>query len=229
MISLWIALTAFGCDGKDIDTEELWDVSRKVTYQSVAALGPHHTEAATVHERGGQRPRKRTEVLDIRWGDWDNFQVRRSRDGKITAETRVIQGVAMTRTGQSGFKGARDAELHRNELGQTWNSFGLALSPFQWRLEASYVEDLVVEGRPARRYQLGLAEPLEGQKRGGNVPRELSGYVVLDGATGVRLLAEVEGTWLEQGQEDRIWTTRYRLTRSGFGIPPHLPMPQDLR
>jgi len=229
VIGLSIALTVAGCGGPTAETEDLWDVSQKLTYRSVAAVGPHHTEATATHERGGERPRSRTEVLDIRWGDWDNFQVRRSRDGQLTSETRVIQGVAMTRTGRAGFKQARDAELYRVELGQTWNSFGLALAPFQWRLAASFREEVVVEGRPAHRYRLHLEELAEGETQKGNVPTALSGYVVLDGATGVRLLAEVEGTWLEQGREDRIWTTRYRLTRSGFGVPPDLLRPRDLR
>ena len=229
MIGLWIALTAVGCGEPVAEKEDLWDVSQKLTYRSVASLGPHHAEATASHERAGDRPRMKTEVLDIRWGDWDNFQVRRSRDGQLTAETRVIQGVAMTRTGRAGFKQAKDAELYRVELGQTWNSFGLALAPFQWRLAARFEDEVVVEGRPARRYQVHLEELAEGDPQKGNVPTALSGYVVLDGATGVRLLAEVEGTWLEQGRADRIWTTRYRLTRSGFGVPPNLLMPQDLR
>jgi len=211
-----------------VDRQALWDVSFKLTYASVASIGPHHTEATAVHERGGDRPRKRTEVFDVRWGDWDNFQVKRSRDGKLLMEHRVVQGLPFGRSGRSDFRASSDAELFRVELSQTWNSFGLALEPFQWQLGAEPDGETVVEGRPASRYRLHLEPLAEGERQRGHVPVSLQGVVVLDAATGVRLLAQVEGTYLEQGREDRVWTTRYRLTRSGFGIPPDLLKPEVL-
>ncbi len=223
MISL---LLMSACSSASVDTEALWDVSFQLTYASVASIGPHHAEATAVHERGGDRPRKRIEVFDVRWGDWDNFQVRRSRDGKLLVEHRVVQGLAFGRSGRSGFRASSDAELFRVELSQTWNSFGLALEPFQWQLGAVYEGETVVEGRPAHRYDLTLAPLPEGQEPRGHLPTHLGGFVVLDAATGVRLLADVEGRYLEQGREGREWTTRYHLTRSGFGIPPDLLMPQ---
>jgi hypothetical protein len=207
----------------------LWDVSFQLNYASIASIGPHHTEATAVRERGGDRPRKRTEVFDVRWGDWDNFQVKRSRDGKLLMEHRVIQGVPFGRSGRSDFRRSSDAELFRVELSQTWNSFGLALEPFQWQIGADSDGEAVIEGRPGLRYALKLVEIAESERRQGHVPISLVGTVILDAATGVRLFAEVEGHYLEQGREDREWTTRYRLTRSGFGVPPNLLMPQDVR
>ena len=214
------------CDGPSVDDRALWDVSFQLTYASVASIGPHHVEATAVHERGGDRPRKRTEVFDVRWGNWDNFQVRRSRDGKLLMEHRVIQGMPFGRSGRSDFRPSSDAELFRVELSQTWNSFGLALEPFQWQLDADPDGETVVEGRPARRYTLKLRPLGEGERDRGHVPVSLEGTVVLDAATGVRLLVEAEGRYLEQGREDREWTTRYRLIRSGFGVPPDLLKPE---
>jgi hypothetical protein len=214
------------CGGPSVDDRALWDVSFKLTYASVASIGPHHTEATAVHERSGERPRKRTEVFDVRWGDWDNFQVKRSRDGKLLMEHRVIQGMPFGRSGRSGFRPSSDAELFRVELSQTWNALGLALEPFQWQLDAEPDGDAVIEGRPARRYALKLRPLSEGERLRSHVPVSLEGTVVLDAATGVRLFAEAEGRYLEQGREDREWTTRVRLIRSGFGIPPDLLKPE---
>lgn len=224
-----LLLLAFACSGGPTSGKQaLWDVSQQLTYASVASIGPHHTEATAVHERSGDRPRKTTEVFDVRWGDWDNFQIRRSRNGKLLMEHRVIQGVPYGRSGRSDFHESSDAELFRVELSQTWNSFGLALEPFQWQMSAEPDGDAIVEGRPARRYVLSLAELPEGTPQRGHVPVSLEGTIVLDAATGVRLIAEVEGRYLEQGRADREWTTRYRLTRSGFGIPPDLLKPQGV-
>ncbi len=224
-----VVLIVGACGGHSVEPQALWDVSLELTYASVASIGPHHTEATAVYERGGERPRKRTEVLDVRWGDWDNYQVRRSRDGKLLMEHRIIQGKAYGRSGRSGFRSSSDAELFRMELAQTWNSFALVLGPFQWRLSAEEDGEAIIEGREGTRYTLGLTELEEGAVSRGHVPVSLEGIVVLDAATGVRLFAEVEGQYLEQGREDRVWTTRYRMVRSGFGVPPDLLKPDRIR
>ena len=87
----------------------------------------------------------------------------------------------------------------------------------------------VVEGRPATRYSLSLAEPAEGEEARprADVPLSLAGEVVLDEATATRLSAEVEGRYLAGGEDER--SVKLKLMRSGFGQPPAIETPTDAR
>lgn len=207
--------------------DELAGASTQVTLESAARLGPHRLEATIVNVEGSRETR---ETLELLWGDWDNFQARRLRDGRQRAEVRVIQRVAYARAGQGRFTRHEDAELYRTELGYSWNVWDQALGPFVgrivWEVED---DDAVVEGRPATRYSLSLAEPAEGEEARprADVPLSLSGEVVLDEATATRLSVEVEGRYLAGGEDER--GVKLKLMRSGLGQPPAIETPADAR
>ncbi|MCB9760439.1 MAG: hypothetical protein H6739_11425 [Alphaproteobacteria bacterium] len=222
------ALTLCGCDRGPSPEALLIEGSRTVTMDSAAMLGPHRYEATTVRQWADET-RGSSETFELDWGDWDHFATRRLRDGRLRAELRVIDGVAYVRQGDR-FTRYDDAELHRGELRSTWSTWEQAMAPFAARLQLTEPEDAVVEGRPATRYRVSLAEgdAPDGDQR----PLSLSGTVTLDQATAVRLLAEIEGRYEEPGgrrSPPREREVRFSMTRSGFGTPPTLETPKHPR
>ncbi|MEE2751925.1 MAG: hypothetical protein VX519_10880 [Myxococcota bacterium] len=105
---LW--LTA--CRGEpEPETDEFLLASEAVTFDTVTQLGPHRMESVLRWERGERRGGASTETLELLWGDWDNFQVRRIRDSRLASEVRVVRGVAYSRSGNGRFRRAEEAEL----------------------------------------------------------------------------------------------------------------------
>lgn len=221
-----LLLFASACHRGPSAAEQLAEASRRVSFGTLAQLGPHRL-AATVTRGEPEGADVDTETLELDWGDLDNFQVRRVRNGRVRSELRVLRGEAWVRVGTSPFNHYDDAELYRVELASTWNVFDTALSPFQGRIQLLDGQETVVEGRPAMRYTVALA-PGEAPARG-HVPQSLSGEVVLDQATAMRLVARVEGSYLESGRADRLRTIQVELTRSQLGLLPPIEAPQRER
>lgn len=223
-----ILLFAASCNRGPSAAEALAAASRRVSFGTLAQLGPHRMQATVTRSEPGSADLD-TETLELDWGDLDNFQVRRVRNGRVRSELRVLRGEAWVRVGSSPFNHYDDAELYRVELASTWNMFDQALSPFEGRIQLLDGQETVVEGRPAMRYTVALApEDAEPPKRG-HRPQSLSGEVVLDQATALRLTAKVEGTYLENGRADRSRQVRLELTRSEIGLLPAIEAPQRER
>jgi hypothetical protein len=197
--------------------------AKEVSFESVTGLGPHRMVSTLTWDRGAARGGKTTETLELVWGDWDHFQVRRLRDDRLATEVRVVRGVAYTRAGKGRFRQARDAELYRVQLAGTWSYWERALEPFRGA-HLSVMDGVVeVESRPARRFLLSLVSKAAPPRA--HRPQSLTGSFLLDEATAVRLRAELEGVYLESGNEERPVIIRLVLARSDFGVFPDLSPP----
>jgi len=219
------------CGGEPgVEVDAFLEASESVTFDTVTELGPHRLESVLSWERGVRRGGVSTETLELLWGDWDNFQVRRIRDGRMASEVRVVRGVAYSRSGSGRFRKANDAELYRVQLAGTWSYWERALEPFMGRVEAVRGEDAVVEGRAAYRYSIGLG-PLvpEMERRRAHIPQALEGALVLDSALALRLSAELQGTYWESGDEERPVDVRLTVQRSDLGGFPDLKVPSNPR
>jgi len=226
---LSVLLVVVACGGKKSDEPDpLLVASESVTFESVAQLGPHRFESVLSWDRGEGRGGRTNEVMELLWGDWDNFQVRRLRDDRLAAEVRVVQGVAYTRSGKGRFREARDSELYRVQLAGTWSYWDRALEPFRGRLRSNYDQKEQVEGREARRFVIALTHPEE-EPRTAHLPQSLVGQVLVDESTAVRLKAQVEGTYLESGDPDRPVIVSLKLHRADFGAFPDLAPPTRSR
>lgn len=223
-----ILLFATACNRGPSAAEALAAASRRVSFGTLEQLGPHRMQATVSRSDAGSAELD-TETLELDWGDLDNFQVRRIRNGRVRSELRVLRGEAWVRVGTSPFNHYDDAELYRVELASTWNIFDQALSPFEGRVQLLDGQEAVVEGRPAMRYTVALAPEVPDAAKRGHTPRALSGAVVLDQATAMRLSAQVEGSYLENGRADRVREVRLELARSELGLLPAIEAPQRER
>ena len=206
------------------EEERLATVSHQVNWESVTRLGPHRMElSATLDRASGSR----TEGFSVLWGSWDDFEVTRSRDGRTTQDLRIISGVAWTSNDGHSFNPQRDAEIYRAELSTTWNDWDRHLEPFLGGLVLESDREAVVEGRPAERYLISLDPEWKPAGRRADVPTSLSGHVTLDSATGVRLLGQVEGHYLERGETDKPATLTVNLLRTEIGTVPTIPIPEE--
>lgn len=225
----FLILTLFGaaCERGPAPEELLVTASRRVTLGTLASIGPHRG-VTTITRRYVDAPTSASETMELRWGDWDNLQLTRARDGKLRSELRIIEGVAWLAQGAGRFSRRSDAEMFRVELRTTWSGWEQALAPFAGRVILEAPRDAVVEGRPATTYDLRMGSA-EGAAKKGTEPIELSGTVTLDQATAIRLLAQVEGRYRELGRVSRERVVELEITRGEFGSPPALETPQERR
>ncbi|MEE2751926.1 MAG: hypothetical protein VX519_10885 [Myxococcota bacterium] len=115
-------------------------------------------------------------------------------------------------------------------MAATWSDGERALEPYLGRVEAARSADAVVEGRGARRYEITLGqEDPEFVGRRTHIPRALSGSLLLDSALALRLSAQLQGTYLESGDEDRPVDVRLTVQRSDLGGFPDLKVPSNPR
>lgn len=225
-MSLVLLLTACtGCTGAGFErgpteAERLAELSMQVTLESVHRMGPHvYTTETHTTELGA------TDVdhMELVWADWDNFRDSRWRNDGRPKRVILVGGVAYTGTKGKPHTRWDDAQAHRNQLASTWNRFEDALSPFLASMELVPADDdLVVEGRPAASYTIQLTEtPVAAGKW---EPTALSGTVVLDTATAVRLSADVTGTLSrpDKGQERVVHLI---LSRTDIGVVPQIKKP----
>lgn len=233
-----------GCTGAE--TPDLAAAASKAQFESATDLGPHRLSAVIERSeslRGGT-PLRRQEGVEIRWESWDAFETRRLVNGEQVSCLRVVDGHAWSQRRDGTWVQRGDPEPARQELRLVWNNWEQALEPFDDRVDLTKSSSEVVEGRRAQRYLVSLADPEpadqridRGKQRGkrkakgkrrrrGNADqrtfRALSGDVVIDETTAVRLLAKVRGEW-----QDGIRThaVALDLTRSGFGLPQALTAP----
>ncbi|MCB9743802.1 MAG: hypothetical protein H6741_06565 [Alphaproteobacteria bacterium] len=221
-----IAVSA-GCERGPTEEELQIGASRQVTVDTLASIGPHQS-VSTIRRRYADSEDVTLESFELAWGDWDHYQARRLKDGRLRSELRVIDGEAWMGTSAGRFSHRGDAESFRVELRTTWSAWEQALAPFAGRVVLSDPQETVVEGRPAHRYQVSLAEAAEGGKKG-TEPLSLSGQVTLDDASAIRLLAEVEGRYRELGRVSRERVVQLEITRSRFGEPPDIATPEAPR
>lgn len=234
---------ALGCTGAPTG-RTLPEVAEKVPFDVVDRLGPHVATATTrtTEQRAGAEPRVRTEVLEIRWSDWENFESARTVDGARVSTSRVVGGRGYVER-YGAWQELSEAEPLRQELRIAWDAWGAAMDPFDHRLVLEDPDGDVVEGRPATRYAVTLAPlaaaPAKAKRKakakaksGGEPPRSdtellsLTGTVVLDDATAVRLVAEVSGEY-RQGTVQRA--VALSLARTGIGTPIPFTVPTDAR
>jgi len=226
---------ARGCERGPSEVDLLLDQANALTFQAVAQIGPHHLEAVHVTEEVADGSEE-IETMDLRWGDWDNFQIREIRDGEVRQEIRVVQGKAYVRTRDGRFKERRDAEVYRVKMSQVWNRWGLAMEPFSAAAAYDAGEQEIIEGRRARRYDLRLAtaeelaaaererEATGGQRRKRRqAPAALSGFMLIDEGSGVRLVAEMEGRLRAESGRERV--IRFRERRAALGETPVIEKP----
>ena len=216
------------CGGKDNNNSQdnLLQASESATFENVTRLGPHRFESGMTREsqQGGQ---KTVEEVRVAWADWDNFQLQRYRNSRLRAENRVLRGKAFAKSGKGRFRKARDAELYRVEMRHSASSWGQALEPFRGRVKAHQEESAMFNGRPAKRYTLGLDEGPQPTK--GHVPLELTGEMWLDEATAVRLYGRLSGRYLKNGKESAETLVALELKRSEIGIVPVIDRPSEVR
>ena len=218
-----------GCSERPVLPEPtLAEVSQEVRFQSVDSLGPHSYVATTIRTdlRDGVVVSEVQEVFEIQWQGWDDFEMRRSVDGDVASSVRVAGGRAwVLRNGE--WQKRLDAEPYRQELRLSWSGWDQSLGGFDERVDYTEPQDGVVEGRPARRYVVGLLPP-RGQRsepsdasseKDEDAPLEsgptaLSGFVWVDQHTAVRLVADVQGELVQDSVTRRI---QLKLARSAFG------------
>ena len=203
--------------------------STEVSFESVTGLGPHRMSSTLSWDRGAAWGGRTTETLELVWGDWDHFRVRRLRDDRLATEELVVGGVAYTRAGKGRFRQARDAELYRVQLAGSWSYWERALEPFRGAHVAAADGEEEVEARPARRFLLSKTPQVGAAAPSKYIPQSLSGSFVLDEATAVRLRAEMEGVYLDSGNEERPVTVTLALERADFGVFPDLSPPPRAR
>ena len=236
-----LAVLLYACTKGPTPEEELWEASKSIQFASQAALGPHKLEATVVEQWPRNDGRDDRHTIELSWGHWDHWELRRIRDGKVVQHVLVVDGTAWTDKG-GGFERRDDAELYRGELSQNWDVFSPFLHAYADHFDVEYLGETVVEGRPAFRYGLRYAEPepepdeeeaekgkkkkRKQKKKQRYRPTALAGEVVLDGASAVRLQVSVEGI-VETGTTTvRTRTDQLRVVRSQFGEFPELSPPE---
>ena len=219
-------LACFGGRGPDeVPEPTLADVTFEVTHQSVARLGPHrHTSVIEREEVSGDgAPTRTEETVEVLWGGWDDFAMRRLRGGFEVSSRMVVDGTAWVRKKGKGWESQRDAEPLRVRYRTTWDTWDEAMELFVDRVQLEPGVEGVMEGRPVQHYAVMLAPPpshvgaARREKQGGAT--HLEGVIVVDKATGVRLRADVHGTHQRGARVRRVGFTE---VRTGFGEAPDL-------
>lgn len=217
-----------GCGGSPPTPEEdvLLQASESATFENVTRLGPHRFQSILVRESslGGHTT---TEKVAMEWADWDNFQLQRFRNDKLRAESRILRGEAFARSGKGRFRRSKDAELYRIEIRHSASFWGRALEPFRGRVLAEHTESGIIDGRPAQRYKLSLADGAP--PRRGSHPVSLEGEMWIDEATAIRLSGKLKGHFLKNGVDGQDVLMSLTLKRDAIGIVPIIERPENVR
>lgn len=213
MVTPSLLTILLACNGEPPPEEQLAAASTTVTWDSAASLGPHRYEAVVDRRTFSES----TELLELRWGDWDNFELSRRHDGRLAERMVMIDGRAWK--GTTKLNEVDDAELARHQVRTTWNVWSEALDPFRYVMRLDHSGEGVVEGRPVETYTLSI-DPERSTPPGRHQPVSLSGSVQLDGATAVPLLAQAEGIYADSTGEER--SVQVRVTRSEIGVVPDI-------
>jgi len=231
--AVWVAVScsAVACAGDAVPEAPpltLAEASEQVTFASTEMLGPHRFLATStrVESRYDSELSRHEETIEVRWQDWDNFRYERSVDGRSVEAVVVSGGRGWTQRGRS-WSSVADAELYRTQLRMTWNAWDQGTRSFGERLALSASEADTVEGRPARRYTVSLAEATvadaPGPRTQGKMdPRSLSGVLWVDEATAVRLMAQLDGVLSRDGYTQEL---RLQLARTEVGVTQEIEPP----
>ena len=229
-----LTLLLLGCSS-ETDSEApvtIESVSQEITFDSVARLGPHHgvADITRTETREGTEPRETSESIDIAWNSWTSYHFQRLVEGSPTFEVIAHEGQASSRDGRGPWRPDLDGEMARMDVYTKWNAWEEALGSFRERITFEDAGDTVVDGRPARRFKVGLAPLSAREQRRNNdrrlMPHRIEGEVLLDKATAVRLRESIEAT------EKRAGLTRktvLSIRRTAIGevqaiTSPQLPM-----
>ena len=247
-LAVLIAIAIAGCTGAE--APDLATAASEAQFASVADLGPHTMSAVIERSEAfsGASPLRRQEGVEIRWESWDAFETRRLVNGSQVSCVRVADGSAWSQRRDGTWVQRGDPEPARQELRLVWNSWEQALESFDDRVALTPSSSEIVEGRRAQRFLVSLTEPepepqertsrqrgkgkgkgkgKRRRSRGDANPRSLrslTGEVVIDEGTAVRLLAKVRGEW-QDGL--RTHTVALDLSRAGFGLPQALTAPTE--
>ncbi len=237
MLLLSAVVLGMGCRGcgEPVEPEKaLETVADEVQFESVTRLGPHQFVATITRTRksAGQEPKVSDESIEIAWQDWDNFRHRRLAAGELRSASVVKNGDAWSRRLSARFEREDDAEPFRNALRTTWRVWDEALEQFDDRIVLTEVGETVVEGRPARRFEVSLSPPEDEaraqreRQAGLPLPTSLQGFVVIDEATAVRLEIDVTGVLQESSGTREL---RVRASRTAIGQVPTILSPPEVR
>jgi hypothetical protein len=224
LLALWLGCVGGG-QAEEARQPTLAEVTFEVTHEAVGRLGPHrHIAVIEREERMGDAPSTRTtETVEILWGGWDDFALRRLQGGLEVSSRMVLGGRAWVRKKGNGWQTKGDAEPLRVKFRTSWDTWDEAMELFSSRVALVPGADGVMEGRPVQSHALMLSEPpahvgAGRRARQGGVTA-LAGTIVVDKATGVRLRTEVVGT---HQRGSRVRTVSFMEERTGFGVAPDL-------
>ena len=204
-------------------------VSQEITFDSVARLGPHHgvADITRTELRDGDDSRETTESIDIAWNSWTSFHFQRLVDGTPTFEVIAHEGQASSRDGRGPWHPDLDGEMARMDVYTKWNAWDEALGSFRDRITFEDMGETIVDGRPAQRFKVGLAQlPAREQRRNNNrrlMPHRIEGEVLLDKASAVRLRANVEAIEKKTGLTRK---TILSIRRTAIGEVQAISSPQ---
>jgi hypothetical protein len=226
-----LAALSLSCTGNEAPEvpATIETVSQEITFDSVARLGHHHAVAdiTRIEIRDGDTPIETTESIDLAWNSWTSFHFQRLVDGTPTFEVIAHEGQASSRDGRGPWRPDFDGEMARMDVYTKWNAWEEALGSFRERITFEDMGDTVVDGRPARRFKLGLAElPKKERHRNRDrqlMPHRIEGEVMLDKATAVRLRASIEATEKKVGL---IRRTTLSIRRTAIGEIQSISKPQ---
>jgi len=223
MRSLWLVTLGLlgGCGDRDAATEpDLYTLSESVNFDAVTQLGPHEYSAEMKWEYGEPVTRTTTESVEILWGDWDNFQTTRRRDGRVVAQTKIVCGRPYVRTSADRYRTPPDGELYRVELRHGWNFWGRTMDPFRGQISVSEPAPERWEEREASQYDLSQSsnEALTPVEVG-------NARVLVDNATAVRLFGEFEGSYFDNGNQDKPVSVELEFRRTNIGRMPLIEAP----
>jgi hypothetical protein len=192
---LIIAALALHCGSADPHKPALDVVADQITFKSVEALGPHHL-LATIEQQSvwtDGNTESHEETVELAWNDWDSFHLRRVVRGSAVGETIMDQGRSYHRGQGPHWVQEFDSEPARLRVRTSWSVWSTAMEVFSARIDLVEMEQSIVDGRSARRYQVSLAPRPQGQRirHGGMKPISITGEVWIDQATAVRLAADV--------------------------------------
>jgi hypothetical protein len=202
----------------------LAEASEKVTFASVEMLGAHTYLATSIRVelRRGREMSRHTEVVEIRWEDWDNFSHRRTVDDRTVADVVVSDGVAWSRRLGGPWKTKDDSESSRVQLKTTWNSWQQTISSFGDLVVMREGESEAVEGRLARHYVISLSDlPPVGDDA--TQPLALSGDLWVDESSAVRLTGKLEGVLGREGYRRQV---ELQIVRTAIGMPQNIELPE---
>lgn len=173
--------------------EKLAHASTKVIFASVEPLGSHVFQSKVRRKefREDKEVSSHDEVVEITWQDWDNFQYTRTIDTKEVSALVVHNHTPWLRSYNKPWKKYEDAEPYRLQLRSAWNTWEQYLGTYESQLSWRVIETTEREGRPVTRYEITLDTAKINEKKTLSLS-SLSGSVMVDTATAVRLYTEVE-------------------------------------